>query len=93
MSYNDYKVYCFKEVDYIATKVDNLEEIMSYYRQMFEDDLDSREIREVFNRDKEFILINEETNFKERTTYNKLIEEYIADTDGEDYFYLCSKEW
>ena len=93
MSYNDYKVYCFKDVDYIATKVGNLEEIMSYYRQMFEDDLDSREIREVFNRDKEFILINEETNFKERTTYNKLIEEYIADTDGEDYLYLCSKEW
>lgn len=93
MSYNDYKVYCFKDVDYIATKEGDINKIIAYYTTMFEDDLSVNEIKEVVNRDREFILINEETNFKETTTYNKLIEEYIKDTDGEDYLYLCSKEW
>ena len=93
MSYRDYKVYCFKDVDYIATKIKDLNEVMEFYRKMFEDGLEINEVKEIYNRDKEFLFINEETNFKGKTTYNKLIEEYIEATDGEDYLYLCSKEW
>jgi hypothetical protein len=92
MNYRDYRVFCFKEVDYIATRKREIEEIMNFYRSMFEDDLVISEVVEIKDRDKEFILINEETNYKERTTYNKLIEEYIIITDGEDYLYLCSSE-
>ena len=93
MSFNDYKVYCFKDVDYIATKVKDINQIIEFYKLMFEDDLDISEVKEIKDRDKEFILINEETHFKEKTTYNKLIKEYIVITDGEDYLYLCSSEW
>lgn len=93
MSYNDYKVYCFKDVDFIATRVDDIDKIISYYNTMFEDNLNIEDIKEIKDKNKEFILINEDTNFKETTTYNKLIEEYIVDTDGEEYLYLCSKEW
>lgn len=93
MNYRDYRVFCFKDVDYIATREKEIEEIMNFYRNMFEDDLVISEVVEIKDRDKEFILINEETNYKERTTYNKLIEEYIVITDGEDYLYLCSSEY
>lgn len=93
MNYRDYRVFCFKDVDYIATREKEIEEIMNFYRNMFEDDLVISEVVEIKDRDKEFILINEETNYKERTTYNKLIEEYIIITDGEDYLYLCSSEY
>jgi hypothetical protein len=93
MSYKDYKVLCFKGIDYIATRENDLNKIISFYKKSFEDDISSREIQEVFDRDKEFLLINEETGFKERTTYNKLITEYIYLTDSEDFLFLCSSEW
>ena len=77
MSFNDYKVYCFKDVDYIATKVKDINQIIEFYRLMFEDDLDISEVKEIKDRDKEFILINEETHFKEKTTYKEVLNRFI----------------
>ncbi len=94
MDYRDYKVYCIKDIDVIATKEKSLDEIMNFYRKIFEEDVSINEIEEIKDRDDDFMLINEGTNYKEVTTYNKLIKEYIRILDEDaEYLYLCSKEW